>query len=97
MPETRAISVGRSPLESGIRRVTVIIRWKEGSTDRDFTVMQYLTNPSRAGLLASMLDAGALGEGGVPTNTGNGPGLGGFPVGPGGLGPSLFGMPAGAK
>jgi general secretion pathway protein I len=58
-------------LESAIRRVTVTVKWKEGSLDRDFVVTQYLTNPSRAGLLASMLDAGAFGDGG-------GGGLGGL-------------------
>jgi hypothetical protein len=58
-------------LESAIRRVTVTVKWKEGSVDRDFVLTQYLTNPSRAGLLASMLDAGAFGDGG-------GGGLGGL-------------------
>ncbi|HZU84161.1 MAG TPA: hypothetical protein VE987_14630 [Polyangiaceae bacterium] len=57
-------------LESAIRRITVVIRWKEGSFDRDFTLTQYVTNPSRAGLLAGMLDAGVLGEGGLPANVG---------------------------
>ncbi|HEY4012517.1 MAG TPA: prepilin-type N-terminal cleavage/methylation domain-containing protein [Polyangiaceae bacterium] len=46
-------------LESAIRRVTVIIRWKEGAVARDFTLTQYITNPSRAGLLAG-IDGGAL-------------------------------------
>jgi general secretion pathway protein I len=50
-------------LESAIRRVTVVVRWKEGKIDRDFTVTEYVTNPSRAGLLAGMLDAGALPDG----------------------------------
>jgi general secretion pathway protein I len=62
-------------LESGIRRITVDIRWKEGAIDRDFTLAQYVTNPSRAGLLAGMADAGGgFGEGGSPFNFG---GLGG--------------------
>jgi hypothetical protein len=52
-------------LESAIRRVTVTVRWKEGLADRDFTLVQYITNPSRAGLLAGMLDAGAGGDGGA--------------------------------
>jgi general secretion pathway protein I len=51
-------------LESAIRRVTVVVRWKEGAADRDFTLVQYITNPSRAGLLAGVLDAGYSGEGG---------------------------------
>jgi general secretion pathway protein I len=66
-------------LESAIRRMTVTVHWKEGSTERDFTLTQYVTNPSRAGLLASMFDAGVMGEGGLP----------GWPVGA-----SLFGAPA---
>jgi hypothetical protein len=77
-------------LESGIRRVTVTIHWKEGLTARDFTLTQYVTNPSRAGLLSAMLDGGALGEGGVPTNVGTpGPSL----QGPSAPGLSLPGAP----
>lgn len=51
-------------LESAIRRITVAVRWKEGSTPRDFTITEYVTNPSRAGLLAGMPDSGVLPEGG---------------------------------
>ncbi|MDP8998933.1 MAG: hypothetical protein M3O46_02355 [Myxococcota bacterium] len=51
-------------LESAIRRITVTIRWKEGLVRRDFPLTQYVTNPSRAGLLAGMLDAGAIPDGG---------------------------------
>ena len=50
-------------LESAIRRITVIIRWKEGAIARDFTLTQYVTNPSRAGLLAG-IDGGAALDGG---------------------------------
>jgi general secretion pathway protein I len=64
-------------LESAIRRVTVSVKWKEGLVDRDFTLVQYITNPSRAGLLAGMLDAGSMGDGG---------GLGGLLPALGGLG-----------
>jgi general secretion pathway protein I len=56
-------------LETAIRRITVVVRWKEGSIDRDFTLMQYVTNPSRAGLLAGLSDAGAFGDGGASTTT----------------------------
>jgi general secretion pathway protein I len=59
-------------LESAIRRVTVIVRWKEGPVGRDFTLTQYITNPSRAGLLAGMLDGGASADGGAQVNTGGG-------------------------
>ncbi len=51
-------------LESAIRRVTVVMSWKEGSVNRDFTLTQYITNPSRAGLLSAMLDGGVLPDGG---------------------------------
>src|ERR1700690_1914343 len=59
-------------LESAIRRITVVIHWREGSIVRDFPLTQYVTNPSRAGLLAGMLDAGPLPEGGNPVNVGGG-------------------------
>lgn len=51
-------------LESAIRRITVVVRWNEGPMRRDFTLVQYVTNPSRAGLLAGMLDSGISSEGG---------------------------------
>jgi general secretion pathway protein I len=72
-------------LESAIRRITVTVAWKEGQTDRTFVLTQYVTNPSRAGLLSSMLDSGVFsGEGGA---------LGG---GLGGLGALLGGGAGGA-
>ncbi len=57
-------------LEAAIRRITVAVNWKEGAIDRSFTLTQYVTNPSRAGLLASMLDSGVLGDGGLAPNLG---------------------------
>jgi hypothetical protein len=64
-------------LEAAIRKVTVIVHWTEGRHDRDLTLMQYITNPSRAGLLAAVADAGGAGEGGgLPTNVGGGAGGG---------------------
>ncbi len=59
-------------LESAIRRITVSVNWKEGSQDREFILTQYVTNPSRAGLLASMLDSGVF------SADGGGGGLGGL-------------------
>jgi len=59
-------------LESAIRRITVVVHWREGLNVRDFSLTQYVTNPSRAGLLAGMLDAGTLPEGGNPVNVGGG-------------------------
>ena len=76
-------------LEAAIRRVTVIVHWQEGRQQRDFTLQQYITNPSRAGLLAAIADAGGAGEGGgIPVNTGpgsapTGPPAGGFMPAPG--------------
>jgi general secretion pathway protein I len=73
-------------LETAIRRITVVIKWKEGVSARDFTLVQYVTNPSRAGLLAAMADAGAFGEGGAPVNMGGSnpsPAGGGVIPGPG--------------
>lgn len=58
-------------LEAAIRRIVVVIRWKEGTFDRDFTLTQYVTNPSRAGLAADMADAGAFGDGGAVPAAGN--------------------------
>jgi hypothetical protein len=52
-------------LETAIRRITVVVRWKEGAIDRNFTLTQYVTNPSRAGLLSGMMDAGILPDGGL--------------------------------
>jgi general secretion pathway protein I len=67
-------------LEAAIRRVTVTVSWKEGTNDRDFTVVQYITNPSRAGLLGAMADAGTVG------GDGGGGALGGLFGGGGMLG-----------
>lgn len=50
-------------LEASIRKVTVIVRWKEGSREKDFSLTQYVTNPQQGGLdLADggMPDAGGL-------------------------------------
>jgi general secretion pathway protein I len=57
-------------LETAIRRITVVIKWKEGSNARDFSLVQYVTNPSRAGLLAAMADAGVFEGGAGPANLG---------------------------
>jgi hypothetical protein len=49
-------------LEASIRKVTVQVYWKDGATEKDLTVTQYLTNPQAGGLLA--VDEGAGGAGG---------------------------------
>lgn len=81
-------------LEAAIRKVTVIVHWKEGTQDRDFMLQQYITNPSRAGLLAALADAGATGEGGgIPVNTGPASGAGPLGGPPGGfMAPPSMGM-----
>jgi len=62
-------------LEASIRKVTVQVLWKDGSTERDLTVIQYLTNPQQGGLLAvdetgaggaAGAMAGSAGKGGLP-------------------------------
>jgi general secretion pathway protein I len=55
-------------LEAAIRRITVVVKWKEGLNERSFTLTQFVTNPSRSGLLSAMGDAGAHGgdSGGLP-------------------------------
>lgn len=72
-------------LEAGIRRVTVTVHWQEGSNQREMLLQQYITNPSRAGLLAGLAEAGLGGEGGLPMN------MGGGAASPGGGAPSPFG------
>ena len=37
-------------LEASIRKITVVVYWKEGSIDRELSVVQYVTNPMRGGL-----------------------------------------------
>jgi len=51
-------------LEASIRKVTVQVLWKDGATERDLTVTQYLTNPQAGGLL-SVDESGAGGSGGA--------------------------------
>jgi general secretion pathway protein I len=43
-------------LEASIRKVSVTVKWKEGSNERDFSVTQYVTDPQQGGLEG---DAGA--------------------------------------
>lgn len=41
-------------LEASIRKITVTVQWKEGSTSRDLVVQQYVTNPMRGGFGMSL-------------------------------------------
>jgi general secretion pathway protein I len=60
-------------LESAIRKITVVVNWKEGATDRSFTISQYVTNPSKSGLLSSLADAGVFTDGGLGGGVGASP------------------------
>ena len=48
--------------EAAIRKVTVTVRWTEGIIPRNFELVQYITNPARAGFLAGVP---TIGDGGV--------------------------------
>jgi len=52
-------------LEASIRKVTVKVHWKEGKRDREFELVQYVTNPMQGGLLPgdALLDSGGPGMG----------------------------------
>jgi general secretion pathway protein I len=52
-------------LEASIRKVTVSVKWKEGIRDQDLTIVQYITHPMKAGLLASPTGTAA----GAPAST----------------------------
>ena len=49
--------------ENSIRRVTVTLKWNEGFKERELTVVQYVTNPSRGGFASGYLGAA---DGGLP-------------------------------
>jgi general secretion pathway protein I len=36
-------------MEASIRRVTVTVRWTEGAKPKEFSILQYITNPSNGG------------------------------------------------
>jgi len=43
-------------LEASIRKVTVTVKWKEGAKERDFSVIQYVTNPLEGSLSPNAAD-----------------------------------------
>jgi general secretion pathway protein I len=49
-------------MEASIRRLTVTVRWKEGIKNRDFTLVQYVTNPQRGGFISGVVDPNAAGS-----------------------------------
>ena len=48
--------------EASIRRLTVTVKWKEGTNARELPLVQYVTNPQRGGFAGSALlpDGGAM-------------------------------------
>jgi general secretion pathway protein I len=40
-------------LEASIRKITVAVHWREGKSERDLQVIQYVTDPQQGGLLLS--------------------------------------------
>ncbi len=72
-------------MENSIRRLTVTVKWKEGSSPKEFAIVQYITNPQRSGFLPGV--AGS--DGGVaPSGSGFGAGPAGLP-GSGPAGPQF--------
>jgi general secretion pathway protein I len=66
-------------LEMTIRRVTVTIKWREGPKARELPLVQFVTNPSMAGLLAGV--DGGLGLEGGTTGASTGAGVSGGAAG----------------
>lgn len=78
-------------LEGAIRKLTVTVRWNEGSREYSFQVVEYVTNPGQtlpAGDVLNQLPGGGFGlpGAGVGAATGTGSGPGGFGGGFGGGG-----------
>jgi general secretion pathway protein I len=65
-------------MENSIRRLTVTVKWKEGTSPKEFAVVQYITNPQRSGFVPG-LDAGTAPISSTPTPGG---GAGALPVTP---------------
>lgn len=55
-------------MEASIRRITVVVRWKEGPTPQELQVVQFVTNPQRGGFLGGPM--AAPGAPGAPGATG---------------------------
>jgi general secretion pathway protein I len=55
-------------MEASIRKLTVVVRWKEGGTAKEFQLLQYVTNPSNGGLgeTAAPSASGGGASGGKP-------------------------------
>jgi len=61
----------KAMLEASIRKVTVTVKWREGSLDRDVTITQYVTRPMRGATLASSAASGSAPPPPVPTSPSN--------------------------
>ena len=48
-------------MEASIRKLTVVVRWKEGHAVKEFTLLQYVTNPTNGGLGAGPASSGSSG------------------------------------
>jgi general secretion pathway protein I len=59
----------RPMLEASIRKITVSVKWKEGIRGRDLTIIQYITHPHKAGLLAGPTGTGTAGTTAAPFGT----------------------------
>ncbi len=73
-------------LEGAIRKLTVSVRWNEGSREYSFDVVEYVTNPGQTLPAGDLLNAAQNAAGGG-TGTGTGTGL------TGGMGMGIFGGP----
>src|SRR5215472_1128469 len=66
--------------EMSIRRLTVTVRWNEGPNARDFTLVQYVTNPQGGGFIAGApAPSGSVAPGGTAAPAVPIPGVGTTP------------------
>ncbi len=42
-------------MESSIRRLTITVKWTEGKREKDFTLVQFVTNPQRGGFQSGVV------------------------------------------
>ncbi|WXB20253.1 hypothetical protein LZC94_26970 [Pendulispora albinea] len=69
-------------MEASIRRLTVTVHWKEGSQEKELSMVQYVTNPQRGNLLSGAV----LPPGADPNAVGGAGGTGTGGTGTGGTG-----------
>jgi general secretion pathway protein I len=53
-------------MEASIRRVTVVVHWKEGPKDQELQIVQFVTNPQRGGFVAAAPSASGAPTAGAP-------------------------------